>query len=307
MTRDERKGLLYVGLAVFFFSTNPVLIVWADPIDPFVKTWGRLLVAGLAVGGLAWLALDKARDESRATGATGVVEAGGVAERSRGSSALRFLAYGLVAALHFLFYISALSFTTAAHVLSLVYTAPIFVALFSALFLKERLRGRQWVGVGIMVLGVAILAGLEPQMDLEMAFGDLLALLSAVTFGLYSVAGRYERERYPLMVYASRVYLAATLWLLPLAMFSIPQMPSEAWDWRKIGAIVAVGVLSGALGHTLYNAALRRVHAAYVNIIASQEVTGGIILSWIFLSQVPTANSVVGALVMLVGIGLVLR
>jgi drug/metabolite transporter (DMT)-like permease len=298
MKRDERRGLLYVALAVFFFSTSPVFIVWADPIHPFVKTWGRMLVAALAVGGLAWLTRSKPGDENIAAG---------VAVRSRGNSTLRFLAYGLAAALHFLFYISALSFTTAAHALSLVYTAPIFVALLSALFLKERLRHRQWAGIGITVLGVAILAGLEPRMDLGMAFGDLLALCSAIMFGFYSVAGRYERERYPLLVYASRVYWAATLWLVPLALFGIPQTPPGAWDWTKVGAIVAVGVLSGALGHTLYNASLRRVHAAYVNIIASQEVTGGIILSWIFLSQVPTANSIAGALVTLVGIGLVLR
>jgi drug/metabolite transporter (DMT)-like permease len=126
-------------------------------------------------------------------------------------------------------------------------------------------------------------------------------------FGLYSVAGRYERERYPLLVYASRVYWAATLWLVPLALITIPRMPAEAFDWARLGAIAAVGLLSGALGHTLYNASLRRTHAAYVNIIASQEVTGGIILSWVFLSQVPTPNSIVGALVTLVGIGLVLR
>lgn len=298
MRRDERQGLLYVALAVFFFSTSPVFIVWADPVDPFIKTWGRMLVAALAVGGLAWLTRSRARDEGMAAG---------VAARSRGNSTLRFLTYGLVAALHFLFYISSLGFTTAAHALSLIYTAPIFVALFSALFLKEQLRSRQWAGIGVTVLGVAILAGLEPQMDLEMAFGDLLALISAVMFGLYSVAGRYERERYPLFVYASRVYWSATLWLLPLALFTIPRMSPEAWDWTKLGAIAAVGLLSGALGHTLYNASLRRTHAAYVNIIASQEVTGGIILSWIFLSQVPTPNSIAGALVTLVGIGLVLR
>ncbi|MEA2573820.1 MAG: hypothetical protein QOH93_1118 [Chloroflexia bacterium] len=298
MRYEERRGLLYVALAVFFFSTSPVFIVWADPMHPFLKTWGRMLVAALAVGGLAWLTRDRARDESMRAG---------VPERTQGNSTVRFLAYGLVAALHFLFYISSLGFTTAAHALSLVYTAPIFVALFSSLFLKERLRRRQWAGIGITVLGVAILAGLEPQMDLRMAFGDLLALFSAIMFGLYSIAGRYERERYPLLVYASRVYWAATLWLVPFALFSLPQMRMEAWDWTKIGAIVAVGVLSGALGHTLYNASLRRVHAAYVNIIASQEVTGGIILSWLFLSQVPSANSLAGALVTLVGIGLVLR
>ncbi|HYP18480.1 MAG TPA: hypothetical protein VEY08_00280, partial [Chloroflexia bacterium] len=109
MRRDERQGLLYVALAVFFFSTSPVFIVWADPIDPFIKTWGRMLVAALAVGGLAWLTRDRARDESMAAG---------VAGRSRGNSTLRFLTYGLVAALHFLFYISSLGFTTAAHALS---------------------------------------------------------------------------------------------------------------------------------------------------------------------------------------------
>ena len=62
-----------------------------------------------------------------------------------------------------------------------------------------------------------------------------------------------------------------------------------------------------ALGHTLYNASLRRVHATYVNIISAQEVTGGIFLSWLLLAQTPSPNSLIGALVTLVGTGLVLR
>jgi drug/metabolite transporter (DMT)-like permease len=70
---------------------------------------------------------------------------------------------------------------------------------------------------------------------------------------------------------------------------------------------VALGIGALALGHTLYNAALRRVHATYVNIIASQEVTGGIILAYIFLGQVPSVNALVGAVVTLVGVALVLR
>lgn len=298
MTVEERRGLLYVGLAVAFFSTSPIFIVWADPMDPIVKTWGRMLIAAVAVGGLALLT------QSRAGNPGSAVD---VPPRSRRNSALRFAAYGLIAALHFLFYIASLSFTTAAHSLAIVYTAPIFVTLCSTIFLKEPIRSRQWAGVGIAVLGVAILAGLEPRMDWKMAFGDLLALLSAVTFGFYSIAGRYERNRYPLFVYASWVYGMAALWILPVALFIMPQMPPEAWGWQQIGSVIAVGLGSLALGHTLYNAALRRLHATYVNIIASQEVTGGIILSWIFLSQVPSANSLVGALVTLVGIGLVLR
>ena len=298
MTREGRQGLLYAALAVLFFSTSPIFILWADPMHPIVKTWGRMLVAAIAVGGLALLTQSQTPRASERVDLT---------PRSRCDTILRFMAYGLIAALHFVFYIASLSFTTAAHTLAIVYTAPIFVALCSAIFLKEPIRGRQWVGVGIAVLGVAVLAGLEPRMDWSMAFGDLLALLSAIAFGFYSIAGRYERNRYPLFTYAYRVYGMAALWTLPAALLVMPQMPSEGWGLQQIASVIAVGLGSLALGHTLYNAALRRLQATYVNIIASQEVTGGIILSWLLLNQVPSLNSIAGALVTLVGIIIVLR
>ena len=297
MTTEERKGLLYVALAVGILSTSPVLVVWAEPMHPVVKTWGRMVVAGVVVGLAAGFFRGRGSDSVATKDVTPPRVAGWV----------RFTLYGLVAALHFLFYIASLSFTTAAHSLSIVYTAPIFVTLLSARLLKEPVRSRQWVGVSITVLGVAILAGLEPRMTWGMALGDGMAFLSAITFGFYSIAGRYERGRVPLLTYASRVYGIAALWLLPAALFTIPSMPSEAWGWAQIASVIALGAGPLALGHTLYNASLRRVHATYVNIIASQEVMGGIILTWLLLGQVPNATSLVGAIVMLAGIALVLR
>ena len=296
LSSEERRGLLLVALAVGFFSTSPVLILWAEPMDPFVKTWGRMTVGTFAV----WLALKFAQ---RAPDRPSSV----VHRPSSEPSAVRFTLYGLVAALHFLFAIASLRFTTPAHSLSIIYTAPIFVTVLSALMLREPIRSRQWVGVGVTIVGVAILAGLEPTMSWSMALGDGLALLSAITFGFYSVAGRMERERYPLLVYASRVYGIAALWLLPVALIAMPGMPQEAWGWGQIVSVVALGIFPLALGHTLYNAALRRVHATYANIAASQEVTGGILLSWLLLSQVPSLNSLVGAGIALVGVALVLH
>ena len=296
---DERRGLLYVGLAVAAFSTSPVLIVWADPMPALVKTWGRLVVAAFVVGITAWLTLRRSTASATPTSHSVL--------GTWYSSPLRFAFYGLVAALHFFCYIAALDYTTAAHALALVYTAPIFVTLFSAFVLREPLRGIQWAGVTMAVIGVAILAGLEPRMTPTMAFGDLLALVSALTFGIYTVAGRYERDRYPLLVYASRVYGSAALWLLPLAFLVIPVAPPASWGLPQVASVVALGIIPLALGHTLYNAALRRLHATVVNIIASQEVTGGILLSLVLLGQVPSFTSLVGALITLVGIALVIR
>ena len=54
-----------------------------------------------------------------------------------------------------------------------------------------------------------------------MLFGDLLALGSAITFGLYSVAGRSQRRLYGLFTYAGTVYGLAALWALPAAILSL--------------------------------------------------------------------------------------
>ena len=68
---------------------------------------------------------------------------------------------------------------------------------------------------------------------------------------------------------------------------------------------MALGALPLGLGHTLYNAALRRVSATVVNLVATQEVTGGIVLGMLLLHEMPTVASLIGALVTLVGIVLV--
>jgi drug/metabolite transporter (DMT)-like permease len=222
---------------------------------------------------------------------------------------LRFGAYGLIAALHFFCYIASLSFTSPAHSLTLVYTAPIFVALCAAVLLHEPIRRRQWAGILIAIAGVAVLANPfagEPGHP-NWWLGDLLALGSAITFGLYSVAGRYERARYSLFQYATGVYGAAALWLLPgvLLTWPAPATRVEIAPWAWI-AVLALGLLPLALGHTLYTASLRRVHAAYVNVIAAQEVTGGVLLSWLLLGIAPTGNEILGGGIALVGILVIL-
>jgi drug/metabolite transporter (DMT)-like permease len=282
MSREERGGLFMVGLAVLLFSTSPVLVRWAaDSLTSYEIAAGRLVIAGSLVLGIAL-----ARRE----------------RLPRRGEWPRFVAFGLITALHFAFYIASLEFTTIAHSLAIIYTAPIFVAIFSWIFLKETLRPRQWMGIAIAVVGVAILTGFEPTMTRRMLWGDLLALGSAICYGLYSVAGRSQRQRYSLMAYAGTVYGLAALWLLPTAVISFTP---DGYSWAAIGSVVALGVLPLGIGHTLYNAAIRRVSATYANIIATQEVTGGIVLGILLLNEIPSLSALVGALITLAGIVLV--
>ncbi|GIV75920.1 MAG: hypothetical protein KatS3mg050_0314 [Litorilinea sp.] len=283
LTADERQGILYGVIAVFFFSTSPVLVRWAAAsLSSYEITAGRMLCAGGVVLLLAW------RLRQRLPGR---------------QDWPRFAGYGLIAALHFGFYIASLEYTTIAHSLAIVYTAPIFVALFSWLFLNERLNRRQWGGTLLTVAGVAFLTGFEPTFDRRMWIGDLLALGSAICFGLYSVAGRSQRDRYPLFAYAGTVYALAGLWLLPAATL---HFTPGGYTWQAVASVVALGLFPLGLGHTLYNAALRRVPATAANLIATQEVTGGILLGVLLLHEIPSMTSILGVLITLAGIVLVI-
>ncbi len=282
MKPEERNGFLFVGLAVFLFSTSPVLIRWAGAtLTAYEIAFGRMIVAAVIV--LMVALFRRERFPSR-------------------RDLPRFLAFGLVTAGHFVLYIASLEYTTIAHSLALVYTAPIFVAVFSWIYLNERISLRQWLGVGVVVLGVAVLAGFEPQFTRRMLVGDVMAVGSAICFGIYSVFGRSQRNRYPLTSYAGLVYGMAALWLMPPAVFSFTP---NGYTLPAVLSVVALGAFPLGLGHTLYNAALRRISATYVNLIATQEVTGGILLGVLFLGEIPTIASLFGAIVTLTGIVLV--
>jgi drug/metabolite transporter (DMT)-like permease len=261
------------------FSTTPVFIRWADDLSPVVVTCLRMLVGSATVYLIARVQ--------------------GYRPRIARSDWPRFALWGLVAACHFGLYIASLNYTTVAHSLSLVYTSPIWVSLFSWLLLREPFPGRKWIGILITLLGMGVLSGFEPAWTTRTLVGDAMAIGSAITFGIYSVTGRAQRARLSLWTYASGVYGMAGLWLLPLAIVSM-----RAPD--RIGlpllSILILGVFPLGIGHTLYNAALRRAHPTMVNIVATQEVTGGILLSWWLLGEVPTISAAVGALIMLVGV-----
>ena len=293
MTVEERRGLALVAIAVLFFSASPVLVRWAArSLSSFEIAAGRLLVAGILVSGVALL---RSRVKPRATVGRDLL-----AVRAEWR---RFALIGLVTALHFFFYAYSLEFTTIAHSLAIMYTAPIFVALLSRFMFAEPLSIRKWLGVVVAVLGVAVLSGFEPNFTRRMLIGDLLALGSAITFAIYSIAGRGQRERYPLLVYAGSVYILAALWLLPVA--AVAHTPGS-FNWPAVASIVGLGVFPLACGHTLYNAALRRVNATYVNLIATQEVLGGVLLGALLLREIPSLNSIIGGLITIGGILLAL-
>lgn len=104
------------------------------------------------------------------------------------------LLVGFLFALEFLLVGEGLRFTTAAHMVVFLYTAPIFVAL--ALHWKlpaERLAALQWLGVALAFGGIVIafFGRGQPSADLAaMLWGDFLALGAGIAWAATTVAVR---------------------------------------------------------------------------------------------------------------------
>lgn len=281
------SGVLLALLAVGFFSTSAVLVRLAAPISPYEITFWRMLFASATVGvgllltGTGFRTLPRER---------------------------RYIVFGLVAACHFLLFVASLSFTSIAHALSITYLAPLFTAIASWRLLGERLTARQVAGGLLAIAGIAVLVGFEPRISGRMLLGDGLALLSAACYAIYSIAGRTQRTRYALLPYAFAVYGLAAAWLVPALAFGFVSRPDGAavYTLPRMLALVGAGILPLGLGHTLYNASLRRIPATYANLIASQEVTGGVVLGVLLLGEVPSSSAILGAAMAIAGIILVL-
>jgi len=82
---------------------------------------------------------------------------------------------GLIFGIEFVLIYQGLLYTTASRAVVFLYIAPFFVALGSYIFLGERLRPSQWMGLALSFAGVALAIGVpQANVDASVLFGDLL-------------------------------------------------------------------------------------------------------------------------------------
>lgn len=212
---------------------------------------------------------------------------------------------GVMLALHFWSWIASLDLTTVAASVVLVNLHPLVIVTGSALLLGERPSRAQAVGLALAMLGGAIVAlgdrasaGGAPNALL----GDLLAVLGALTVGIYYLIGRRLRAHLPLWAYVGLVYGACWLTVGALALATGTALaPVATGDWPLLVAI-AVGPM--LLGHTGFNWALRHVPAYVVSLVILAEPVGATALAALLpgIAERPGASTLLGGAVVLVGL-----
>lgn len=271
--------VLGCGLVVISFAS--IWIRWADAPPISIAAY-RL---GLAALLLTPLALSARRSQLQALT----------------QSDMRYaLLGGVCLALHFIFWISSLEFTSVASSVVLVTTNPIFVALGSHFFLKESVTLSVAVGIASSLVGGLLIGYGDFLAGPNVLLGDGLALLGAVMASAYLLVGRRLRAHTDLLTYIFLVYSAAAIVLLVTALVLRQPLwgfPQETYLW-----LVLLAIGPQLIGHTSFNWALKHLPASTVAVIILGEPVGSTALAYFLLGEPITPLKAIGGALILLGI-----
>jgi len=156
----------------------------------------------------------------------------------------------------------ATKLTTAANAILLQYTAPIWVALMGALFLRERTTRLDGVTVAVVMGGMSLF--LADGLVAGNLAGDVIALLAGVFFAAMTVTLRAQKDGSPLESIILGNLLAFVIGLPSIT--TAGNLPVDGW-----AALGALGVFQLGLSYWIYVRAIRHVTALQAVLIPVLE------------------------------------
>ncbi|MDR2118294.1 MAG: DMT family transporter [Tannerellaceae bacterium] len=165
--------------------------------------------------------------------------------------------------LYFIAENTALDITLASNVSLIVSIAPLVTAFLSHLFVKgEKLRSTLIYGSLLALTGVAFVVYNGNFILKIKPTGDILALTSAVMWGLYTVILKRLDTRYPILFITRKVFFYGIVTILPVFCIS-PLTTDTAILFRPAvwGNLLFLGFIASMLCYILWNVAVKHLGA----------------------------------------------
>lgn len=204
-------------------------------------------------------------------------------------------------------YIGARS--TSATNIALIYSlSPAFIVLCASVWLHEKLRGLQWLGIGLAFAGllhVVIKGQWGNLLAVRFVAGDLWILACAFSWAAYALLMKRWPTDFSPMARLVLTAIGGCIVLLPFtvieAMSGLP-LTQTLWSWKSFALIAVSGLLPGALAYWAYSAAQKALGAARTAMALYMGPLYGALLGWAVLGESVSVFHFVGAALILPGL-----
>ncbi|MCP1313519.1 MULTISPECIES: DMT family transporter [unclassified Halomonas] len=262
-----QRGLVIVLLGVVFLSFDGLLILLANTDGWTIVFWRGFLMFCV----LGAIAVSRQRLK--------LVRLHPVA--SLGSAIL----LGLTSVL----FVLAVMKASVANVVVILSIAPLFAAIFSRLFLGERVAFRTLVAIVLCMFGMSLV--FLGKGALGMLEGNLYALAAAAVVG----ANLTLLRRYP---HIDRVSVIAGGGLLSAAI-ALPLATPLALDAPRFSILALMGLVQMPLATVLINTATRYLPSTEVALFYLVETALGTLWVWWFLGEQPGVSTLLGGAIVI--------
>ena len=264
-TGSHAKGLILGVIGVLLLSPDTLIIRLVDT-DPwtFIAWRGGLMTVGMFVILVGRFGL--------ATGA-----------RTHAIGWLGLL-IALIFALNNLAFQLSVQSTSVANTLVIIATSPLFAALLSVTFLRERVPPRTWIAILASVVGVALVfTGELTSGDL---FGNLAALVAAAGLGAHFVLVRLARP----VDMSPAIGIAGIL----MCVIGLAMAPDLYLRPTQFGYLTLLGLVLLPASFVFLTRAPTYIPAPEVSLILLLETIIGPLWVWMVIAEEPPLQTVAG-------------
>ena len=198
----------------------------------------------------------------------------------------------------------------------IVATTPIFIALLGWLFLKENLGWLRTAGIALAALGVLLVVSKGNLTSLTSGHfgspGDILILIGAPNWAIFSVLSRSGLKRYPAA--PMMFYVMATGWLFSSVLFlAVRGQAGPGFSefthltlngWLGVGFL---GIICSGFAYVFYYDALQVIPASQAGVFLYLEPLVTLVVAAIILGEPLLLVSLLGGAVILAGVWMVNR
>jgi drug/metabolite transporter (DMT)-like permease len=185
---------------------------------------------------------------------------------------------------------------------AIIAAAPVFTALLSRIFLRERLGPAALFGIALSFVGVMVIS-FSSSGVLHFRPHTFLLLICAAATAIYTILAKPLVARYGGVRLTSYMLLAGTVPLLVFLPALARQLPHAALT--TTAAVIYMGIFPAFGAYALWNIALAQVSAARLSVFLNAQPLIAVLIAWAWLREHPHPLVYVGGALAIGGIFLV--
>jgi drug/metabolite transporter, DME family len=206
-----------------------------------------------------------------------------------------FVIYGITVATYQIAYFSAvISIMVSVATLIALCTAPIFVAILSRIFLKEKMGTTVITALVISIVGTSLIIDLRGDQILAGTsyWGYILALGAGLSYAIYTLCGKELVVYYP-----STKVISITFSLGALIMLPFVKIPGNL-SWYAWAILLYLGVIPTAIAYIIFTQGLKKSSATKASIATLFEPLTSTALSVLLMGEKFNVSQLLGALLL---------